>query len=66
MAFMTPMPVYMRIGDGAEHEIGTIIPDVVIADCPNEDGSVTATVKVGPPLAAMLREAACEAERNGL
>jgi hypothetical protein len=54
---LSPVPVFMRIGDGDEYEIGTFAPDISL------NGLREATVDIRKSLAALLREAADEAER---
>jgi hypothetical protein len=56
-----PMPVFMRIGDGEEFEVGTVTPE---ADTGTDAaGAATVTVQLPPSaIARVLREAADEME----
>jgi hypothetical protein len=47
---MTELPVFMRVGKGEEHQIGTITPDV--------EENIGTTAIGGQEMAALLRSAA--------
>lgn len=59
-----PVPVFMRIGDGEEFEVGTVTPE---ADMDTDAaGAATVTVKLPPSaIARVLREVADEMEGAG-
>jgi hypothetical protein len=67
-AMLGPIPVFMRIGDGDECEIGTITPEVSEMER-DENGAPFVTVSVAAPvsrlLPSLLRSAADEMERAG-
>lgn len=62
------VPVYMRVGDSEEHEVGTVSL-AVTSETSREDGVLTATVTrepVAPKVAGLLREVADEMDRQAL
>lgn len=61
---LKPVPVFMRVGDGEEFEVGTVTPE---ADAGTDaGGDVTVTVSLPPSaIARLLREAADEMEAAG-
>jgi hypothetical protein len=57
---LPPLPVFMRIGDGTEYQVGTFTPDVTLGS----DG--TAQVTAGPALAGFLRRVEDAIRESGL
>ena len=59
-----PIPVFMRIGDGEEFEVGTVTPEADTGV--DAGGEATVTLKLPPSLiAGVLREVADEVEKAG-
>jgi hypothetical protein len=59
-----PMPVFMRIGNGEEFEVGTVTPEADLDV--DAGGEASLTLKLPPSLIARaLREAADEVEAAG-
>jgi hypothetical protein len=65
MAVMGKIPVFMRVGDSEEYEIGSFSPEVTLASMPADGriAEISASADIRKPLAALLREAADAAER---
>jgi hypothetical protein len=63
MAVMGKMPVFIRLGDGEEYEIGWVSPDVTVHQVP-ASGRITemsASVDILTPLAELFSRLAAEA-----
>lgn len=70
MGLMKPrVPVFLRLGDGEECEIGSVSPDVTLAGIPEQDWGaervlgLTASVDILGPLAELFRQMAAEIEK---